>query len=329
MDGLCLPAVRPAIECVIVEGGQEDLSSVKNAILPVDLVNLFLAKIEEDRREPDGLLHCSSDLCSPLRFVQLRAAGAPEIPRPIIQNVRMFHGTLWHEWFHATLEAAGIKFIYEVNLNKWLPEGWGGTADWLFWHPTLEAYCLGDLKTVKGEGLYWIEKEGAKKDHIWQLSAYWHAIAKSGVPLVKGFGIMYWPMNDTNDTVAINPVVEDCQPIPEDVIYGVMNGRRLEVENYCKVYAETGEYLNAALAPMPDREQKIYWNKLQNVFDVKLVPVWYERFCDFDDTLCPRSSTEKIGQWTLWRQYVPRQGYDHIKPEVNPSASDYNKRSGR
>jgi len=303
------------------------VSNAKSAILPVDLPNLFLAKIADDRREPDGLLHCSSDLVSPLRFVQLRAVGAPEIPRPIVQDVRMFHGTLWHEWFHATLAASGIPFKYEINLNEWLPEGWGGTADWLFFHPELEAWCLGDLKTTKGEALYWIEKDGAKQDHIWQLSAYWHALAKSGIPLVKGFGIMYWPMNDTSDTVAINPVVADCQPIPEEELYAHMQMRSESVDAYRTVYAESGEYLNAALAPMPEREQKVYWNKQQGVFDVKLVPVWYERFCDFDDTLCPRSSTEKIGQWTLGRQYVPRKGYETYRPEVHPSNADYNKRN--
>ena len=249
------------------------MSNVENAILPVDLVNLFLAKIEDDRREPDGLLHCSSDLVSPLRFVQLRAIGAPTIPRPIVQDVRMFHGTLWHEWFHATLAESGIKFQYEIKLNDYLPEGWGGTADWLFFHPVLEAWCLGDLKTIKGEALYWIEKDGAKTDHIWQLSAYWHALAKSGIPLVKGFGIMYWPMNDTNDTVATIPIVADCQPIPEDVLHAEMQRRYEAVEMYRTAYAETGKYLNAHLAPMPDREQKVYWNKLQGVFDVKLVPV--------------------------------------------------------
>jgi hypothetical protein len=301
------------------------LSNVESAILPVDLPNLFLGKIEEDKREPDGLLHCSSDLVSPLRFVQLRAVGAPEIPRPIVQDVRMFHGTLWHEWFHATLAESGIKFQYEVNLNKWLPEGWGGTADWLFWHPVLEAWVLGDLKTIKGEGLFFVNKDGAKKDHIWQLSAYWYALAKSGIPLVKGFGIMYWPMNDTNDTVDVTPLVADCQPLPEDAVYGRMEYVRHAVDTYRTAYAETGEYLNAALAPMPEREQKYYWNKLQGVFDVKLVPVWYERFCDFSEELCPRQGTEKIGHYTLDGTFIPRRGYN-VEPTIVPTKADFNKR---
>lgn len=326
MGGRCTLHAAHAMSSNTVEESRERMSSANSAILPVDLVNLFLAKIEETKREPDGLLHCSSDLCAPLRFVQLRAVGAPAVPRPIIQTVRLFHGTLWHEWFHKVLAETGIRFEYEVNLNDDLPEGWGGTADWLFWHPEYEAWCLGDLKTIRGEGLHWIDKDGAKTEHIWQLSAYWHALANRGVPLVKGFGILYWPMNDTNDTVDITPVVADCQPLPEEVVYGRMKTILDAVDEYRTRYAETGDYLNDALAPMPEREQKLYWNKQQGVFDLKLVPIWYERYCEFDETLCPRSKTEKIGHFTLGRQYVPRKGYENYRPEVFPTDAEYNKR---
>lgn len=297
-----------------------------NSILPVDLPNLFLGELYAQRREPDGLLHCSSDLTSPLRFVQLRAVGAPTIQRPIAQDIRLLHGTLWHEWFHKILAASGIEFRYEIDLREYLPEGWGGTADWLFWHPDYEAWALSDLKTIRGEGLFWIGKDGAKKDHIWQLSAYWHALAKAGIPLVKGFGIMYWPMNDTSDSVDIVPRVEECQPIPQDILHAHMAAVSQSVNDYRTVYAETGEFLNPALAPMPEREQKYYWNKPQGVFDLKLVPVWYEQYCDFDNVLCPRSGSTKIGHYTLDEEYVPRGGYEEIQPEVKPTNGDYNKR---
>jgi len=242
----------------------------------------------------------------------------------------MFHGTLWHNWFHSVLERTGIEFRYEINLNEYLPEGWGGTADWLFWHPTYRAWVLGDLKTVRGEGMFWLHKDGAKDSHIWQLSAYWHALAKSGIPLVKGFGIMYWPMNDTSDGVDITPLVNDCQPIPADECEATMAAIKQAVDDYRTVYAETGEFINLALAPMPEREQKYYWNKASGAFDLKLVPVWYERFCDFDEELCPRSSTNKIGHYT-WnavgeRVYVPRKGYEDIEPTVEPSETDWTKR---
>jgi len=295
-------------------------------ILPVDLPNLFLGEILANQREPDGLLHCSSDLRAPLRFVQLRAVGAPSNPRPIAQDIRLAHGTLWHDWFHNVIERSGIKFKYELNLNEYLPEGWGGTADWLFWNPVYEAWVLGDLKTTKGEGMFFIERDGAKSDHIWQLSAYWHALARMGIPLVKGFGIMYWPMNDTADTVDVTPLVQECQPIDADILHSTMEAIRASVDNYRTVFAETGKYINPALASMPEREQKYYWNKAQMCFDVKMVPVWYERFCEFKEELCPRSKSEKIGHYTLNGVYIPRRGYEATIPEVEPTQADYNKR---
>lgn len=299
---------------------------LKTSLLPVDLPNIFLSAIEENRRPYDGLLHCSSNITKPLRFTQLESVGAPSIVRPIVQDIRMAHGTLWHEWFHSVLEKAGVNFKYEVNLDAYLPTGWGGTADWLFWHPEYKAWSLADLKTTKGEAMFFVAKDGAKTDHIYQLSAYWHALADMGIPLVKGFSIMYWPMNDTRDTVEINPVVHECDPIERDDLHSIMEAIRREVEVYQAYFAETGDYLNPALADMPEREQKYYWNKDQQGFDVKLVPVWYEQFCDFDEELCPRSKTEKIGQWIAPGDYVPRKGYEDIEPSVEPSMAEYRKR---
>lgn len=290
-------------------------------ILPVDLPNLFLSALEENKREPDGKLHASSDLNQPLRFVQLRAAGAPTVGRPIAQDIRLLHGTLWHDWFHSVLEKSGIEFMYEVKLDEYLPEGWSGTADWIFWHPEYEAYVLGDLKTIKGEGIHWIGQKGAKDEHVWQLSAYWHALAKRGIPLVEGFGIMYWPMNDTREKVDIVPTVQECSPLPEDVVYDRMRYVKDRVDRY--IESLDGDWITEALEPMPEREQKLIWSG--DLAEVKLVPVWWESYCDFDETLCPRSGVTKIGHYTP-EGYIPRKGYEETLPTVEPSKKDMNRR---
>lgn len=323
-------------------------------ILPVDLPNLFLAEIEKQRRPPDGLLHPSGDLIGSLRHSMLRAAGAPMIPRPIAQDIRLMHGTIWHDWFHRVLEQNGIVHENEVNLTEWMPEGWSGTADWLFWHPEYEAWVLGDLKTTKGEAMYWLGKKGAKDEHIWQLSAYWHALVASGRPMVKGFGVMYWPMNDTSDTVSIEPVVHECDPIPEDVILPVMTGRWAETQAYLlslpfqpgdrdseqHVYQSDGSHwITDALAPEQDRVQKLVWDKNKSQWDVRLVPHWSAAFCDFPDELCgcSQQGTTKIGAWVdnisgAYEQedspifYWPRKGYEEIEPEVKPNQWEIKKR---
>jgi hypothetical protein len=66
-------------------------------------------------------------------------------------------GTLCHGWAH---EASG-------------------TADWVFWNADLGWFVLGDMKTIKGDGIAWIEKDGAKREHLWQLSCYWHALIET------------------------------------------------------------------------------------------------------------------------------------------------------
>lgn len=326
---LCILVVAPAEIWLIAEEGEGKLSSVTNAILPVDLPNLFLSAIHENQREPDGLLHCSTDLVSPLRMVQLRAVGAPTVDRPIAHEIRLMHGTIWHDWFHEIIEESGIKFLSEIPLNLYLPEGWGGTADWLFWNPELEAWVLGDLKTTRGEALFFINRDGAKTEHLWQLSAYWHALEDAGIPLVKGFGILYWPMNDTNDAVEVVPTVQDCMPVERDELHAHMAAVKASVDAYKVEYDKTGQYINKELAPMPEREQKYYWNKTQGVFDVKLVPSWYERYCDYDEDLCPRSKTEKIGHYLVSGHYVARKGYETIIPEIRPTEAELGKRRNK
>jgi hypothetical protein len=78
---------------------------------------------------------------------------------------------MWHEWAHKALVAAGVPFMQEVRLDRWLPAGWSGTADWIMFDPERAAFVLGDMNTIKGDGTPWIEKDGAKLDHIEQLSA--------------------------------------------------------------------------------------------------------------------------------------------------------------
>lgn len=291
--------------------------SATSALFPYDLPGIFLGEIEKQKRPTDGLLHASSDLTGSLRHVMLRAVGAPSKSRSIASGIRLMHGTLWHEWFHQTLIKRGVPFFHELNLTDHMPEGWSGTADWVFWHPEYHAFCLGDLKTSKGEALYWINKDGAKNEHIWQLSAYFYALVAMGLPMVKGMGVMYWPMNDTTDGDVILPSIQEVEPLPEDVVLGRMNTRWAEVQAYLN-----GE---ADLAPVQERVQKVVWSKQQGVFNLTLVPHWSARFCDWSSEYCTCSEqgTTKIGHYTLEGEFVPREGYEDVNPLVRPTPAQY------
>src|SRR5437764_9270415 len=55
------------------------------------------------------------------------------------------------------------------------PEGWGGTADWIIYHPQYEAFVLGDLKTTTGEG---IEVVSRSEEHTSELQSPMYLVCR-------------------------------------------------------------------------------------------------------------------------------------------------------
>ena len=274
----------------------------------------------------------------------LDVAGAPKIESELVSDIRLMTGTMWHRYIEQLLHDRGIKVETEINVTPGLPEGWSGTADWLFWHPNFEAWVLGDLKTMKGEGIKWVNREGAKLEHMWQLSAYFWALVDMGFPMVKGFAVLYLPMNDTTDREDnVEPTLQECEPLPREVVWGQMEARQLMVDEYLNAMPpdlpfsrgmpNAELFLNDKLAPEQDRVQKVYWNKQRGVFDVKLIPHWSADYCPFPDDLCAcnQQGTTKIGEYELVEQspgfhYLARKGYEDVEPQVKPAARDVAKR---
>lgn len=277
----------------------------------------------------------------------LRAAGAPTVESELVSDIRLMTGTFWHRYVGSVLVERGVPFIQEVKLDRWLPKGWSGTADWLFWNQDVGAFALGDLKTTKGEAIRFIRQEGMKLEHIWQLSAYWHALAEAGIPLIKGVSVLYLPMNNTTDKQErIEPIVVEADPLSRDEVYSVMEDRwertreyllsteaerdrwESETGSHRDDYPGWGPYVTAALAPEQDRVQKVWWNKAKGVFDVKLVPHWSAAFCPYPAELCAcnEQKNEKIGEWSIDLEYAPRKGYESIEALAKPDARDVAKR---
>lgn len=291
-------------------------------MLSYDLASLLADSLARDRRPPDGLLHCSGDLCAPLRHVMLKAAGAPSAENDLASAVRLRIGTDLHTYFERSV-LRGIPAMTEVKLDPWLPRGWSGTADWILWDAERRAFVLGDLKSVRPEGMQFILKGGAKNEHIHQLSAYWHALAHMGLPLVKGFGVLYVPTGQTGPRDSdVEPVLQWCEPLPFAYMSKLMAERRAAVEAYRASLTTPGEFLTDALAPVADRVQKLMPAKKDKPGqrDVLLVPDWYTRYCPFHTDLCPCSEqgSTKIGTWFFPTDaapyYEPRAGYESITP---------------
>jgi hypothetical protein len=310
------------------------------SLLPLSVGPVINKVIEEslakERREDDGLLHCSSDLCGSLRHTQLRLAGAPTLPSEtdFVSSIRMHTGTMWHSYIGKSFVRAGIPVIQEVNVTPWLPEGWGGTADWLIWDSLEAEFTLVDLKTTKGEGIRFIKEQGAKKEHRWQASAYYHALVNAGFPMAEKFAIYYLPMNEVLSD-PVSPIVSECKPVDYSELKSTMNYKFTRVQEYLSSLPSPSgkeltivDYSTSELELTMEREQKLYWNKSMGVFDLKLVPHWLTRYCPYPLALCGciEQKSEKIGHFTLEKLYIPRSGYESYDSSTSPSELDYNRR---
>ena len=247
----------------------------------------------------------------------------------------MMTGTMWHSFFEATFRRAKLPVMTEVKLDRWLPEGWSGTADWLMWSDEYKAFVLGDLKTIKGEGMSYVERDGIKDEHLWQLSAYWYACEAMGIPLIKAFQVMYLPQNvPTGENVT--PLIAEGRPIDRAVVMHQMTDRWSKTKAYLEAggftdyhYEAPESYLNDLLAPEQERVQMLRWNGKQGVYDVKLAPHWSAAYCPYPNELCACSEqgTNKIGQFEYLHHpegdqviYHPRSEdeFKDITPTVTP-----------
>ncbi len=299
-----------------------------SSLLEFDLGEILEEELRRQRRPEDGLLHASSHITAPLRHVQLDLAGAPKQDNELIALVRMYTGTMWHEFMANTVRRLGVPAMAEVNLTPFMPAGWGGTADLVVWNPSLKAFVLVDLKTTKGEGIPYILRDGAKKEHVAQTSAYWHALKKMGLPLAKAVGVLYLPMNDTRKGDLIEPVLIDFDPLPAKDLLAEMKSRRKRADAYVASLPkpnprplELEEYVTDELEPESAREQRIYFDRATGSYDLKLVPVWQTMFCPYDEELCScrNQGTTKIGTFdTNGVDYYPRTGFESIAPTVFP-----------
>lgn len=303
--------------------------------VPLDFSEFFTGILERDRRIPDGKLHPSTHLTGHLRHTQLDLAGAPKRVNGFSNSMRLMAGTMFHEMIHDQMRRRGIAHMPEVQLDQWLPWGWAGTADCLMWNAEHRAFALIDYKTIEGKGIDWIERLGAKEPHIWQLSAYLYACEEMGIPLFTDEGYMlYVPITDGVGTRSF--IVETVKPLDKEMLHDHMADIKSSTDTYLDslslfvghTITDVNAYLTNALADPPAREQKLFWDKDKKIWHVRLVPPWGARYCPYDEPLCTCSSlgTAKIGEFSLEREYLPRDGYEEFIPTVVPSASEINRR---
>lgn len=277
--------------------------------------------LDEGNRVPDGLLHCSKNIWWPLRFTQLEMSGSPTQPLEFLDRINMMTGTLHHsfieEWLKKQKDRWWELVASEVDLTEYLPDGWTGKADWVFWDREADHCILGDLKTIKPEGIQYLT--GIKDDHLAQLSCYYSGLQKAGYNMAPKLFVFYLPKNRLW-THEVKPQQLESSPIPD--IEGTMKSIKFNVD----------KYLNGLdkLAKMPPPVYKYTWNKTMSVFDVKQYPDWREQYtCPFDEKLCPRTPVKKIGHWTLNRKWATRYSdYKTGSRFPRPTEAEFAKRGG-
>jgi hypothetical protein len=95
-------------------------------------------------------------------------------------------GAMGHDWANRGLLAARLPVMQEVKVDRWLPEGWSGRVDWVFWNADLGGFVLGDLKTIKGDritGSSWTMLRGpdSRPRHVTR-SLQWPKTLRYGKP---------------------------------------------------------------------------------------------------------------------------------------------------
>jgi hypothetical protein len=188
--------------------------------------------------------------------------------------------------------------MLEVKLDPWLPEGWSGTADWITWDATRRGFVLGDLKTIKPEGMAWIARDGIKNEHLWQVSSYWYALERMGIPLVQGFVVYYLPTGQTGPADGnVAPSLQEAKPLDRDLVLGTMAERWEATQAYLDSLKSTADrpyYITDALAPVQPRELAVRWDgaaskaggKNRPGFKVAYYPHWSTNYCPFPNELC-------------------------------------------
>lgn len=305
--------------------------------LPFDLTEIIAAELAEGRRENDHLLHASSHLIGSLRHAQLDVVGAPRVESQFVSDVRMETGTMWHRKIQKALVGAGIPFMQEVNLTPWMPKGWGGTADLLVWVPGggkegRGGFVIRDIKTTKGEAIKFRMNEGASDEHVWQISSYYHACVRMGLPMIRECGIYYLPMNDVpRADFTIMPIEVIFEPLEWPIVRQQMELRNKRTEEYIESLPfQPGEgpvfegnlnlYLTSALEPVQERTLKAYYSRRDGKWELKLAPHWSAMFCPFPNELCDCSTQgfTKVGEWSSTGTYLSRSGFEDVKPIPYP-----------
>lgn len=248
--------------------------------------------IKEQTLSPrnDGMLHFSSHLNHNRHTALYWWYGYPPYQaQPWANTLPLLQGTSIHEQLHRLMEEHHKPYASEISI---LAEDEGFTYPWT---GTVDAYTededgrvwLLDYKTISGASLTFLD--GPKKEHIMQVSAYYHY----GMPNVDKVGILYLPTSQDYKRQWHEPIFYEVQPWPRNVLDSHIRA----VETDILIYEST-----RMLPPAPQGDFRWKQNKRNKCWELHYRPHYATMYCpwkhlDDDPCGCSKIKATMVGTY--------------------------------
>ena len=264
------------------------------------LIDIIKAKVVQPRN--DGVLHFSSHLANDRHTVLGYSYGIPSSVKPWANTLPLLQGSGIHEYIHSILSKCDeLRYMPEKPI--WAGREyefmyqWGGTADAYVQESSSRDVWLIDYKTISGTSLEFLD--GPKKEHVLQVSAYYHFGPKFDNMRA---GILYLPTGPNYKRQWSEPVFYEIMPLDKDFLVE----RIREIESAISKFDFNDESTVPAVEPGEYKWKKI---KKDNCWEVSYHPHYSYLFCPWKDMSvdvcgCSTLKVRVVGRVSLDNEYV-------------------------
>ena len=278
------------------------------------LIDIIKAKVVEPRN--DGVLHFSSHLTNPRHTVLGYFYGIPNTTKPWANTLPLLQGSGVHDYIHSLLSKCNeLRYMPEkpihVGKEYEFKHQWSGTADAYVQESSSSDIWLIDYKTISGTSLEFLD--GPKREHVLQVSAYYHFGPKFDNMRA---GILYLPTGPNYKRQWSEPVFYEIMPLDKDFLLERMR----EVERSMHLF----QMKNI----LPDVERGEYkWKKIKkdNCWEVSYHPHYSYLFCPWkgeDEDVCGCSTLKVrvVGRVSMTNDYISGDKEELLKANWYPDS---------
>jgi len=264
------------------------------------LIDTIKSKIAEPRN--DGLFHFSSHLTNDRHTILSHYYGIPHTVKPWANTLPLLQGSGVHDYIHNIMsKSSEFRYMPEKPITVGAEYGfrykWGGTADAYVQEISSNDTWLIDYKTISGPSLEFLD--GPKREHILQVSAYYHFGSKVDNMRV---GIIYLPTTPNYKRQWSEPVYYEIIPIDFDYLQERMHS----IERLMDVFKKGSR---DGLPPVERGEYKWKQIKKDNSWEVSYHPHYSRLFCPWKDEEvdvcgCSALKVRVVGKTDQYDSYI-------------------------